>query len=75
MLILHKLLSVVLGLLSAYLVFYGINLFILTGQPMRGTEFGMLIDLLRVLGLMTVWLGVFAIWAVVGRLLPSDRAH
>lgn len=56
-----------LGLLSAYMVFNGLVIFVNTSGVVQGSEFGMLITLANQISLVMVWLALFALRS----LLPS----
>jgi len=51
----------ILGLLSAYMIYDGIIIFINTSGLVRGSEFGMLITLVNQISLVMVWLALFAV--------------
>lgn len=50
-----------LGLLSAYMFYNGIIIFINTSGVVRGSEFGMLITLVNQISLVMMWLALFAV--------------
>lgn len=52
----------VLGLLSAYMIFDGVILFLGTSGRVQGSEFGMLITLANQISLVMLWLALFALW-------------
>ena len=57
-----------LGLLSAYMVFEGLIIFVNTSGVVQGSEFGMLITIAHQISLVMVWLALFALRS----LLPSS---
>lgn len=52
----------VLGLLSAYMIFDGLMIYINTSGYVQGSEFGMLITLTNQISLVMIWLALFALW-------------
>ncbi|GAB1411485.1 MAG: hypothetical protein HKUEN07_01380 [Rhodocyclaceae bacterium] len=59
--------AIALALLSAYMVFNGLTIFVNTSGVVQGSEFGMLITLANQISLLMLWLSLFAFW----RLVPS----
>ena len=72
---LHRLLAVLLILLSINLAWQGANEVTATMGVVQGSEFGMLITLANQLGGIRVWLGNFALWLITHPLMLARKEN
>jgi len=64
--------NLALALLSVYMIYNGIIIFINTSGFVQGSEFGMLITLVNQISLVMVWLALFAVHSLLASTL-RDR--
>lgn len=63
-------LGVLLGIVSAWLVLNGVSITLQTMGRVTGSEFGMLITLANLIASISLWLGLYGLWAIT----PSGPA-